>query len=443
MKYLNTISAKLICFFCFVALLSNAQTTTNSPYSRYGFGELQSTGFVKNLSMGGTGVAVTNDSVAPYYINVLNPASYVTNRITTFETGLNSQFLTISSSSGKAKLNSVAPAYLAFGIPFTKWWGASFGLMPYSQVGYTISADSVYDNIGTVTSSYKGSGGINKAYFGSGFRINKYLSVGGNFSYLFGTIENERRSIISGGNIFNTKIIKSTNVSDINFDYGINSGFLIDSLKGKALNEKIKLNFGATASLAKDINAKSDIFAATFISTNAFYDTDLDTIQFEEDVKGKINLPLALSFGLSFKKGERILVAADYAMQQWSQSSYYGENLGLKNSMRTSIGIQYNPASSGFSKSNYFKRIQYRAGLKYSSSFIQVNNTQITETSVSFGFGLPVGRLRQYQQFSMFNFGFEFGTRGTTDNGLVKENFIKAVIGITINDRWFIKPKFD
>lgn len=443
MKYLNTISAKLICFFCFVALLGNAQTTTNSPYSRYGIGELQSTGFVKNLSMGGTGVAVMNDSIAPYYVNVLNPASYATNRITTFEAGLNSQFLTISSSSAKAKLNSVAPAYLAFGLPFTKWWGASFGLMPYSQVGYNLSLDSTYDNIGDVTSTYKGSGGINKAYFGSGLKINKYLSLGGNFSYLFGSISNERKISISGGNFHNTRIVKSTSVSDFNFDYGINSGFSIDSLKGKALNEKVKINFGATASLSKDINAKSDILAATYISQTSYYDSDLDTLQFDEDVKGKINLPLALSFGLSFKKGERILVAADYAMQQWSQSSYYGENLGLKNSMRTSVGIQYNPASSGFSKSNYFKRIQYRAGIKYASSFIQVNNTQLTETSVSIGFGLPVGRLRLYQQFSMFNFGFEIGKRGTTDNGLIKENFVKAVIGITINDRWFIKPKFD
>ena len=37
----------------------------------------------------------------------------------------------------------------------------------------------------------------------------------------------------------------------------------------------------------------------------------------------------------------------------------------------------------------------------------------------------------------------EIGSRGTTDNNLIKENFIRFGIGLTLNDRWFIKTKYE
>jgi hypothetical protein len=190
MKYFSLISAKFfrLAFF-FAATFSLAQTTTNSPYSRYGLGEVQGNGFAQNFSLGGTGVGIVNDSIFPYYVNILNPATYVTSRLTVFEAGMNAEFLTLTTSSQKQKRNSVAPGYLAFGIPFTKWWGSSFGLKPYSIMGYNLTDSATLENIGKVNYAYKGSGAINQAFFGNGFRINRYLSVGANVSYLFGSME--------------------------------------------------------------------------------------------------------------------------------------------------------------------------------------------------------------------------------------------------------------
>jgi hypothetical protein len=137
------------------------------------------------------------------------------------------------------------------------------------------------------------------------------------------------------------------------------------------------------------------------------------------------------------------LVAADFAMQNWSSYQAFNQSQGLKNSMRVSVGMQFVPNSKASGLDNYYKRLHYRVGGRYAQTALELKSTQLTESAVSVGIGFPVGRNFLLQSFSMVNIGVEFGHRGTTANGLIKENFFKATIGFTINDRWFVKPKFD
>ena len=51
--------------------------------------------------------------------------------------------------------------------------------------------------------------------------------------------------------------------------------------------------------------------------------------------------------------------------------------------------------------------------------------------------GLP------FQGFQNINLGFEVGKRGTTKSGLVQEKFVSVRLGITLNDRWFVKNKYN
>jgi len=56
---------------------------------------------------------------------------------------------------------------------------------------------------------------------------------------------------------------------------------------------------------------------------------------------------------------------------------------------------------------------------------------------VTFGLGLPItGSL------SNVNLGFEFGKKGTTSNSLVQENYFNINIGVSLNDKWFVRSKF-
>ncbi len=436
---------------------SKAQTATSSPYSRYGIGDVNTRNYSQSFAMGGTNIAVQNDTLSMFFINNANPASYSNMRLTTAELGLNFTHLTLQSSSTKKSINSASPGYISLAFPlYKKWWGASFGLIPYSSVGYKISDHQELTNIGGVDDLYEGTGGINQVYFGNGikpfagFKKLKHkktlsgISLGFNVSYLFGKIDNTRRSIFSSSsNSFNTKTGTTTRISDLYLDYGLQYSYTIDSVKKRELKEKVKLLFGATFAAQTNISAKIDSLSTSYVVNSSGYELPKDTIEYSQNKIGTVTFPLSFGVGFGFKKGDRWLVVADFAMQNWSSYQAFNQTQGLKNSMRVSIGTQYVPNNKANGKGDYYKRVYYRIGARYGQTAIELKNTQLTEYAVSAGFGLPVGRNYLMQSFSLVNIGVEFGERGTTTNNLIKEQFFKINVGFTINDRWFVKPKFD
>ena len=88
--------------------------------------------------------------------------------------------------------------------------------------------------------------------------------------------------------------------------------------------------------------------------------------------------------------------------------------------------------------SKYWKRIVYRAGLRYSDVGLNINNQNINEFGINFGVGLPLGGT-----FSNANIGFEFGERGTTTADLIKEKYFNIHLSLSLNSRWFQKRKYN
>jgi hypothetical protein len=451
---------------------------TSSPYSRYGIGDIGSKGFGQNSAMGGTSIALQNDSTAMFFINSGNPASYSGIRLTTVELGVNANHTQIQSSNVKQTINSASLAYLSIGIPLKKWWGASVGLIPYSTVGYKVSDHQDIANVGPVDFLYQGNGGINQFYLGNGIKplyglpelylhsrrydrlreSHKYakssrilkrkkalqaLSLGFNTSYMFGNISNIRRAEFqNNGSLFNTRSGTTARIGDIYLDYGIQYAYTIDSIRGRDLKDNVKLLFGATFANQTSINAKVDSLSYTYIYPYP-YEYIKDTIQNVQGVKGTIQFPMSFGFGFGIKKGEKLLIAADFRVQNWSTYKAFSKTQGLKDSKFISIGAQYVPNAKANGRGSYIKRINYRIGARYVETPIELKNTQLSEYAITFGAGFPVGRSFLLQSFSMVNLGVEIGQRGTTDNGLIKEQFVRGKIGFTINDRWFVKPKFD
>jgi hypothetical protein len=57
--------------------------------------------------------------------------------------------------------------------------------------------------------------------------------------------------------------------------------------------------------------------------------------------------------------------------------------------------------------------------------------------AMNFGLGLPItGSL------SNVNIGLEVAKKGTTSNNLVQENYFNLSIGVTLNDKWFVRSKY-
>ena len=485
------------------SIASTAQNTS-SPYSRYGIGNLNPKNFGQSFAMGGTNIAMQNDTTPMFSINSNNPASYPSLRLTTIELGLNYNREQLVNTSGKQTISTASLGYVSMAFPFKKWWGASIGLVPYSSVGYSVTDHQDVPSVGGVDYLYAGTGGINQIFFGNGFKplyglvqhfvksdychqlasrrnadntlktdsaykadhkmIEKILnrkkswqnlSVGFNTSYLFGDIDHLQRSIFPyGSGFYNIRTGTSTRVSDMYFDYGAQYSYTFTSVKyhdrkdtlnpvkHRELKEKVKLLVGLTFAAQTNIHAKIDSLSYSYYNDAQGYERIRDTIENSTGTKGRITLPLSIGFGVGIKKGDKLLIAADFAIQNWSTYQAFNQDGGLKNSYRVSLGAQYVPNSKA-GQGYYYKRLQYRLGVRYAETSLQLGNTQLTEKAVTAGVGFPVGRNYLLQNFSMVNVGVEYSALGTTANGLIQENIFKLTVGFTINDRWFVKPKFD
>ena len=403
----------------FISLQVKGQVTS-SPYSRYGLGELNRGTFSQNFALGNTSIGLRN----PGYINIGNPASYSAFDMTVFEAGLNSNFSNFSSDTTTFNTYQSSFAYLGFGLPIMPWWGMSFGLLPYSSVGYNILHTSQVENIGNVTESYQGAGGINRAYLGNGFKFWK-ISAGFNASYFFGTLTDERRVSFDTNIPFNTIAINETSVSDFSFDLGLQYK---DSLFKKWI-----ISLGAVYGLRTELNANRQEFIATYQSAPAGLQMR-DTVLLESS-NGKIVLPESFGAGFSLEYG-RWMIAGDWKWGKWSDFRNFNQSDSLINNLEYTFGAQFTPDREAVA--DYWKLVQYRAGLRKRTSYLQLNNTPIMEYGITFGAGLPLRRTR-----TSVNVGFEIGQRGTKSAELVRERFINFNLGIAINDRWFIKRKYD
>jgi hypothetical protein len=325
-------------------------------------------------------------------------------------------------------------AYITFGFPINKWWKGSFGLLPYSSVGYNVSEIQQVPNVGNVKYKYEGQGGINQFYIGQGFKINQNLSLGVNVSYLFGFIDRIQKVYPSDTGsfnyIFNVKDVKSTNIGMFNFNFGLQYTKKIGN--GLTLGTGIVFSNAMTANTTEDQLVYS--FSENTVGTEFVHDTSINFSK--NDIKGNIHIPMNVGIGFTLEKANKWLIGADFNMQNWS---YYKCNdikePSFTNSKRISVGGEIKP---DYYSSKYFKRISYRAGFRYTTSNLKIDNTQIDEFGISFGLGLPLRKSK-----STINLGIEYGKRGTIDNSLIKENFTKITIGFSAYDFWFFKRKFD
>ena len=293
-----------------------SQSIVNSPYSRYGLGDLQPGNYASNLAMGGISNALQNDTTAPFNINSANPASHASSRLTIFDFGLLSNMTQLETDAKKSINNRTGFSYAAFVFPVSKWWGTSVGLRPYSNVGYKIYDQRTQDSIGTVNYSYNGTGGINQIFWGNGFRIKK-LYVGVNVSYLFGDIiYNSTDSFASSSYNMDTKVIQTTTIHDLYYTLGMQYR--------QPLGKGWSLTLGATGSMQTDLNAKQSTSAESY-STQFGLPITKDPV-IDTTISVKISIPMMVGGGFVIKKSEKLLIGFDYSMQNWSSFSAFGES---------------------------------------------------------------------------------------------------------------------
>ena len=408
-----------VVLFVFCGLSAFAQLGTSSPYSRFGLGDLQGNAFPVYNALGG-GVTALSSSNS---VNPSNPASYTSFRANSFlfSTGGLHNTTQIQNSTDKQVVNNSAFSHLTIAFPISSKLGASFGMLPYSNIGYTLNARDTVVNADMI---YTGDGGLSKVYFGGAYEPFKGFSLGINASYLFGGLNRRKKLDYDDESFFDSRSNSSINLKGYYYELGL-------LYKKELANEK-ELSFGLTANNNSTLRAKRTNIVETISgSYEIVKDTASNVVEW-----GEVTLPNYISAGLMYRDGEKWLLIADYSMQNWADYTLLGESDDLSNSMRLSGGLQYTPEFNSVTK--YYKRMQYRLGAAYSNTPLTLNDTQLKEMSVSFGFGIPVKKSR-----TKYDVSFTLGQRGTTDNSLIKEQFVKFGLSVSYDGIWFVKRKYD
>ena len=401
-----------------------SQTGTTSPYSYAGLGEVNFRGTHVNRFMGG--LEIYNDSI---HANLSNPSSYAKLKLTNYTLGLNYR---INNMIGVNETKSIASAglnYIGVAMP-TKYFGFGFGIIPYTSVGYKLSyLENVNDNE-NILNLFEGEGGINKTFFSIGFRPLKFLSLGVTLNYNFGKIRYET-------GIFQDQVTLGTVLENISSISGLDlklSTQLEIPIKD-ALELQAMLSYTPEANL---ISTNSRFYnTRSFLATNNFGENvEISLIDFGLK-RTNITIPDIISFGFGVGKERKWFAGLQYtmnAMQNFSHEFISLPNVGYENAYQFSLGGFYIPDYSSIT--SYWKRIVFRMGFRHELTGILINNFGLKETGVNFGFGLPLAG------FSNTNIGFEYASR-VADSKTYKENFWSFRIGFSLNDKWFIKRKYN
>lgn len=431
-----------------IAIISSAafaQQGTGSPYSFYGIGSLKFKGTVENRSMGGIGVYL--DSI---HVNLKNPAAYVSKNIESFLFDGESRpvkfavagsmsDVKLESNSGEAETNSTIFDYIAISVPVGKF-GFGFGLLPFTSVGYKL--DDI-NNSNVIVNRFSGEGGINRVFAGLGYQVTEKLSVGLDFNYNWGNIQNTAIEIkyTPEGDVvqYQTREFNRSDLGGLNLNFGAAYKTMI--------NDKLELS--ATATFAPGSKLKSNnirsystvsLSGTTLEVTSVSNTIDAD-LEAQNLKQTDLTLPSKLSLGGGIGEPKSWFVGAEYTFQNSSKFSnpvFSNQNSSFENSSNIAIGGFFIPKYNAFS--SYLKRVVYRAGFNFSNTGLVVKDESIKEFGISFGLGLPVGNRNL---FSNANLGVEFGRRGTTNKNLIQENFINLNVSLSLNSRWFKQKKYN
>ena len=411
-----------------VGIGAYAQADVESPYSMFGVGQLANKSMnVRLKGMGG----LENGMYGPGLINSANPASYarIDSLAFLFDAGFyckTSNFST-STHAEQAANASFDHLYMAFGL--TDWWKMALGVQPYSTMGYTMLVDSNDPDVGNYTTAFNGTGGLNQAVIGTAFKIGKHFSLGANAKYVYGDSKMQTTLYFPDSiYIIGSRISEDLMVSSFKFDYGL--------MYCTELGNDYNLSVGITYDQPIGLRGKKTTYIRT-IAADSYDDIEylIDTAFYEVNDKSKLSMPQGFGAGFTLQKNNRWCLGVDFDWTQWSRFARDGINDSLSDSWRITAGFEYIPTHTSIS--NYFRRITYRVGGFYESSYITLRGHDLGKMGVSVGASLPLPRT-----LSKINLALEVGRFGTKMDGLIQENYLKFDVSVSVFERWFIKRKY-
>jgi hypothetical protein len=447
-----------------------AMSQDNSPYSRYGIGNLSPSTNISTRALGGISAAYIDYTG----INFSNPASYAAflsnkeARSNKLESGraildigvnLSNRTLIAPNTPNKFTSSDLLFSYLQLGVPLRQNWGLSFGIRPISRINYRVNKTELLKDAGTglpidsAITQFSGSGGSFLPTIGTGFsfklgesknaankRISR-LAVGINLGYFFGNRENKALR-----NLFNDSVLyyasdhnTTSSFGDVFFNSGLQYQF---QNRNDSKKQTTIFRLGLSGNWQQKLNASVDSLRQTYTIGNAGEILQIDSVLQKNDIKGEIIYPGSYKAGFVIQRIKDDysgwLFGVDYSQSKWSNYRYFGKKDSVQDNWELNVGAQINPKPG----TNYFSNVTYRFGFFTGPDYIKVGK-ELPQFGVTFGLGLPIRKYnRQSEQTTLINLAFEYGKRGNNDN-LLKENLFRFSVGFNLNDVWFRKRKYD
>lgn len=445
-KKIRTHFVYFVALTLFLLPASFSFSQDNSPYSRYGIGDLVPNTNVTNRSMGGVSAGYAD----VLSVNFNNPASYssfkafpepnskkISSGRVLLDVGINIDNRTLREPNQVKKFtaSNATFSYLQLGVPLRQNWGMSFGLRQISRISYNINRmEQLFDgNTGRLIDSayteFKGDGGAFLPNIGTGFAI-KNLSVGASVGYLFGKKQysTTRRLISDTVSYLSSVHSSNTSFGDIYFNAGLQYKIKV--------TKNTSLRLGLSGNREQKVSATKDVYREAVGIVK-------DTVYSSLGQKGTIIYPSSYTTGFMIdnvkEKGNGWSIGADYTATQWDDYRFFDSSDNVQSNWQIRVGGQFRPEP----KANYFSNVAYRAGFFTGPDYINVNN-KLPQLGITFGMGLPLANYNRLSpgQFTIINLGFEYVKRGNNDN-LLKENLFRLSVGLNFSDLWFNKRKYD
>lgn len=425
---------KLFISFLFVASVASAmaQSGTNSPYSQFGYGILSDQSQSMNRGMNGLAYGVNSRN----QINSMNPASYssLDSLSFIFDAGISGQISNFEENGVKRYAKNASIDYIVGAFRIFKRTGVSFGLLPYSNVGYNYYNTGYVDGTKTTsyTNTYAGDGGMHQVYVGIGWAPIKELALGVNVSYMWGELNNAVVNSYSDASVNSLSKIYLAELRGIGLDFGLQYTAKI--------TKKDWLTLGVTFSPKHKLKGSPECIVFSNNTQTQVADTTTYTI------KNGMRLPMTIGGGLMWNHDNKLKIGFDCQYMKWDEiafpqytnvnnkASYSLQDNYFTNRAKFTLGGEY---CYGDRSRNFFKRIHYRAGISYTTPYLKINGLEgPKEKSATIGFGIPI--VNGYNNRSMLHISGQY-VRST--DAFIKENTFRLNIGFTFNERWFAKFK--
>ncbi|MCC5943342.1 MAG: hypothetical protein JJT94_00290 [Bernardetiaceae bacterium] len=406
-----------------------------SPYSRIGVGLNAQSMSLPNFAMGGLGISNPNSK----HLNSQNPALLRFNSLTTFEAAITSEYKNLEGQDAQFTDFSGNLASVAFAFPVSPKWTIGLGFQAATVISYA-NIETAYLPRTQVFTRFEnqGEGGISQLYFNTGAKIWKELSVGVRANYNFGFLRDRTQSILDDGqNEFIIELLDRRNVSDFSFEGGLHYRF---KPAGKASHSFI--NLGVTYALGTSLKTtefrafQRKLFDEALLESDTLFSNNAGSIQIPSSWRLGISLQRPIEEVARTQKRSAYTIGIDVSLENWAE---YSDSKIPNDSLQQAVTIAFGgELIPNVRATSILSRTTYRAGLRYERSAIMLRGQHIDNLSLHAGITLPAR-----SSFSGLNIAAAVGQRGTLENGLVRERYVRISLGLTILDRWFVRRRYE